>query len=472
MKSSRPLSTALAGLCLLLSPLASAAPAPPIPQDELESAAQEAYAYAYPLVLMEITRRVSTNVAEPNSAALHAPVNQFAHASIFPDHTFTDVVRANADTLYSMMWYDVSKEPLVISLPDSGGRFYLLPMLDMWTDTFATPGKRASGTQAQRYALTAPDWSGKLPEGTAQIVAPTPHGWILGRTQTNGKADYEAVHRFQAGIDARPLSSVGNASWTAPRGEVKADLNMDAPVRQVDTMPPAAFYSLFLDLLKIHPPHQNDQTVLMRLARLGLIPGEPFDFSALPAATRAALEAAPAQVRDSFPIRNVQLSRNVNNWSLSGEPIGTYGTDYYKRALIAYFGLGALPLESAFYPTSMVDAQGRPLYDSAKKYTMHFSKEQLPKVHAFWSVTMYNAQQFFAENPINRYAIGDRDALKYHDDGSLTLYIQRDNPGKEKESNWLPAPQSGTFNLTMRLYWPDTEMTSGNWQIPAVTEQK
>src|SRR6185295_10846145 len=154
-----------------------------------------------PLVLMELTRRVMTNVGEGAPAKVTgAPMNQFSHMRAYPDATFTDVVRPNADTLYSTLWFDVGKEPLVIEIPDSGGRYWLLPMLDMWTDVFASPGTRTSGNGPQRYALTGPGWTGILPDGVERIAAPTAVGWIIGRTKTNGKADYAAVHAFQDGL--------------------------------------------------------------------------------------------------------------------------------------------------------------------------------------------------------------------------------------------------------------------------------
>jgi hypothetical protein len=428
----------------------------------------DTYLYAYPLVLMDVTRKVQSNAETPDTKTKHAPMNQFYHAPEFPDATFTDVVRANADTLYSFLWFDVSKEPLVIDVPDSGGRYYLLPMLDMWTDIFASPGKRTSGTGPQTYAITGPGWQGKLPTDVTEIKAPTAEGWMIGRTQTNGKKDYDAVHQFQAGLKVVPLSAWGKRGWTPPKGRVDAQQDMSAPVEQVAKMSAAEFFADFAELMKANPPHANDYPILQQMERLGIVPGESFDLSKASPETKSALEAAPAAGMAKIKAYAPHASVLINNWGMIMNPVGTYGTDYLKRAFIAYFGLGANVVEDAVYPSALVDAHGKPLFDSGMKYVLHFEKEQIPPVRAFWSLTLYNDKQFFADNPINRYAIGDRDNLKFNADGSLNLYIQCDTPGADKEDNWLPAPKEGGFSLTLRLYWPQPTVLDGSWQPPGV----
>ena len=202
--------------------------------DELARIAQELYVYAYPLVLMDVTRRVTTNTERPQG--IRAPVNVFAHLAEFPDATFTEVVRPNADTLYSSLWLDVTAEPLVISVPDSWGRYYLLPLLDMWTDVFAAPGARTTGADEQVYAVTGPGWHGRLPAGVEEIRSPTGTAWMIGRTQTNGPADDENVHKFQAGLTAIPLSRWGDGGGEPPRGRVDPGQEMSAPSAQVAAM--------------------------------------------------------------------------------------------------------------------------------------------------------------------------------------------------------------------------------------------
>jgi hypothetical protein len=438
----------------------------PVTADEAGEIAINAYFYAFPLVLMDVTRQVTTNCEMVDPARMRAPVNQFVHVPAFPDASFTEVVRPNADTLYSPLWYDVTAEPLVIEVPDSGGRYYLLPMLDMWTDIFASPGKRTTGTGPQMYVLVGPGWSGNLPDGATVLRSPTGMGWLLGRTQTNGKQDYENVHRFQAGLKAYPLSAWGK-DFQPPHGTVNPNISHAPPVEQVLAMDAGTYFARLAELMKQNPPHANDYPILQQLERLGITVGNAFELSkATPEIQEAFRQALPvAQQRLTGGLAS--SGTPVNHWRLIGSPIGTYGTDYYRRALIAFGGLGANVMEDAIYPTAFTDDQGRP-FDSGKKYVLHIHQKNLPPVRAFWSLTMYNDRQLFADNPIDRYAIGDRDPLKFGADGSLTLYIQRESPGPDKESNWLPAPQSGGFSMNLRLYWPKLAAIDGTWQPTAV----
>ncbi len=462
----RTILTAAILLAVLAIPTAPTEAAPaPVSDEEAAEIAIEAYIYAYPLIIMDASRRVMTNSEVPDpKTGMGAPVNQFSNKRTFPDATFTDVVRPNADTLYSSLWFDVSHEPLVISVPDSGGRYYLLPILDFWTDIFASPGKRTTGTGAQTFAIVGPKWEGKLPDGVELIRAPTVTGWMIGRTQTNGKEDYAAVNKFQDGLAATPLSAFGKP-YTPPKGKLDPSVPKLPPVEAVAKMDAATFFARFCELTKDNPPHANDYPILARMKRIGLEPGKPFDLATAPPAVKTALtEAVPKALKKLMEYREDKV---VNGWFMIMSPIGTYATDYLKRASIAYAGLGANCVEDAIYPFAAVQPDGKP-FDSGARYTLHFKKEEIPPARAFWSLTMYNSKQFFADNPINRYAIGDRDKLKFGDDGSLTLYIQRESPGKDKESNWLPAPKEGGFSMNMRLYWPKPEALDGAWKPPAV----
>ena len=249
-----------------------------LPSDQIGEIATDAYIYAYPLILMELTRRIASNVPDTQQFS-KAPMNQFAHLPAFPDATFTDVVRANVDTLYSLLWFDVSQEPLLISVPDSGGRFYLLEMCDMWTDVFDSPGKRTTGTEAQVLAIAGPRWQGQLPAEATLIHSPTAIGWIIGRTQTNGKADYGAVHKFQAGTCSTPLSQLGKP-YRPPAGRINPDWDMKTPpVNQVERLSPAAYFSLFAELAALNPPHANDYPILHQMRRIGIEPGKPIAFN-------------------------------------------------------------------------------------------------------------------------------------------------------------------------------------------------
>ncbi|WP_342118580.1 DUF1254 domain-containing protein [Pseudoduganella sp. OTU4001] len=461
--------TTLAAM-VMTAAAAGTTPAAPAPE-ELREIAVEAYVYAYPLVLMDVTRRVTTNVAAPQAGArLGAPVNQFVHMAAFPDANFTAVVRPNADTLYSSLWFDVAKEPLVISVPDSGGRYYLLPALDMWTDVFMSPGSRTTGNHAQTVAIVGPSWQGKLPAGVTAYRAPTASGWMIGRTQTNGSADYAAVQRFQVGIKAVPLSAWGKPGYKLPPGRVDPEQDMSAPVEQVARMDAGTFFKRFAALMAQNAPHQHDAPMLDRLARAGLAPGKAFELAAQPDAVRGAFEAAPGLALKKIAAAARTAGIPANGWRVPLTPIGTYGTDYLRRAVIAQFGLGANVVEDSIYPAAFTDADGKP-FDSSARYVIHFDQEQLPPVRAFWSLAMYNERQFFAANPIGRYSIGDRDTLSYNADGSLDLYLQREAPAAELQSNWLPAPASGAFSLNLRLYWPKPAALEGQWKPPQVRRQ-
>jgi hypothetical protein len=441
-------------------------PAGQLSADEALEIAIDAYVYAYPMVLMDVTRVVSTTAVPADGRPLPTPMNQFSHARVFPDPTFTGVVRPNADTLYSSLWFDVSQEPLVVDVPDSRGRYYLLPMLDMWTDVFASPGKRTSGTGAQRFAIVGPRWSGTLPDDVEPVRAPTSFGWVIGRTQTNGAADYEAVHRFQAGLRASPLSAVGRED-TAPPATVDPSVSTVPPVEQVAKMDGVTFFSRFAAVAGENPPHPNDNPLLQRVRRLGIAPGAPFALGELSHNAAAALDRAVPFAQRKMRDHATRAGRIVNGWSMISSPIGTYGTDYVKRAMIAVMGLGANTVEDAIYPTAFAMADGSP-FDSDAKYELRFPHSALPPVRAFWSLTMYDDRQLFADNPIGRYAIGDRDPLHFDSDGSLMLYIQRESPGRDKESNWLPTPQRGAFTMNLRLYWPEPAALDGTWAPPLV----
>ena len=432
--------------------------------DEAREIARDAYIYAYPLVLMEVSGRVATNVAQPPGNT-DAPINQFGHARAFPDPSFTVVVRPNADTLYSSLVYDVSREPLVVTVPDSGGRYYLLPVLDKWSDVFAVPGSRTTGNRAQMFAIVGPNWQGELPPGLRRYDSPTAGGWIGGRVQTNGKADYEAVHAFQNGLKAVPLSAYGKP-YTPLKGVVNAKLDMSAPPEQLDKMDGSAFFALLAELIKQHPPHANDYPVLDRMKRIGIEPGKSFVPSSQPKEVQEAIQAAPVDALPRIKAAWARAGVLTNGWRTNLSGIGTYGADYLHRAGVAFGGLGANVPDDAVYPTAFADSEGRP-FDSANCYVMNFTKEHLPPVRAFWSLTMYDNQQLFTENSIGRYAIGDRDKLAFDSEGSLDLYIRREMNGKE-QANWLPAPKSGAFTMNMRLYWPKAEVVEGKWSPPLV----
>ncbi len=427
----------------------------------------EAYVYGFPLVLMDVTKRVMTNM--PSRRLMAAPINHFLHVPMFPNPASKVVVSPNVDTLYSIAWLDVSKEPVVLHVPDTRGRYYLMQMLDAWTNVFAAPGKRTSGTGEGDFAVVGPKWQGKLPEGVKEIRAPTSTVWIIGRTQTNGKSDYAAVHAIQKQYKLTLLSSFETARMRPSDARVDTNVDMkNPPAKQVEGMDTATFFGTMTRAMKDNPPAPADAPLIERLASIGIVADRVFDPNTLDQATRNGLERALKAGREKIKSPPTSSSgATENGWRVQRAGMGSYGTDYQKRAFIALVGMGANLPQDAVYPMTNGDGQGKSL-TGANRYAIHFEKGQTPPAHAFWSVTMYDMRHFLVPNPIHRYAIGDRDKLKFNDDGSLDLFIQHDSPGPEKEPNWLPAPE-GEFNLIMRLYWPKESMLDGSWKIPPVS---
>jgi hypothetical protein len=435
---------------------------------ELRDIVVDAYIYLYPLVLMEATRRVVTNVARAGQTPGRAPVNTVTHIREFPRADYRDVVRPNFDTLYSAAWFDLSREPIILSAPDTSGpngRYYLLPLLDMWSNVFAAIGTRTSGRGAADFALLPPGWTGTLPAGVRAIPTPTPTVWMIGRTQTNSPTDYANVHRQQDGYRATPLSRWGQAP-TEVTGSVDPGVDMKTPpMTAVDNMAGPEFFRRGLQLMAAHPAGAYDWPIMARMARAGLVAGSGFDPAALPAATRAAIEQAPGAAQALIRSAGPSVATLRNNWRMLVNNIGAYGTGYLARAHVALVGLGANLPEDAIYPLATVDSEGRPLVGE-HRYTLTFAPGQEPPVNAFWSLTMYDAEGFQVANPIDRFAIGDRDGLLRGADGSIELLIQHADPGGDRRRNWLPAPAQGRMEPTLRLYWPKASAADGRWMPP------
>ena len=430
---------------------------------EIRSIAERAYTFAYPMVLMEYTRR---NAVEHGSLGSIAETNRFNHVQAFPDAQFRNVVRPNADTLYSSAWLDLSKEPLILHVPDTHDRYYLMQFMDAWTETFRIPGKRTTGTAEGWFAIAGPGWKGKLPDRARRIDAPTNMVWLLGRTQTNGPGDYEKVHAIQRGYVLMPLSLYPDGPPAAtPRRAAPAKLT---PPMQVERLTPTEFFNTFVHLLTANPPHKGDEPMMKELARIGLVPGKPFRPESLGAeGAKAVDEGAQAAIKLLASLDGSGGQPGKTGWTGGEMKAGRYGNDYATRARVARIGLGANPPEEAVYMHCHQDSEGHPL-EGSNQYRIHFDKNRTPPVRAFWSVTMYSPDGYFIPNPINRFAIGDRDSLKLNPDGSLDLYIQREPPGGARNSNWLPAPPA-KFNLSLRMYWPKDDVLTGKWIPPPVS---
>jgi hypothetical protein len=448
--------------------------APKLTEEQAHSIGVDAYVYLYPLITMDITRRQLSNT---DKGFGRGPMNAFSNVPAYPPASDKSVVRTNYDTLYSLAYLDMLKEPVVVSVPDTAGRFYLLPMLDMWTDVFASPGWRTTGTQAGNFLVTPPGWRPdlrdhfdefKLPQDTQRIDAPTPYVWIIGRTKTDGPSDYEAVRKIQAGFKITPLSEWGKTP-KAPELKVDASVDMKTPPReQVDTMPVGRFFAYAAELMGQQPPHVTDQPILAQMKKIGIEPGKPFDIAKVDPIIARALDTAPEDGQKLMDWKVPTVARIANGWSMNTDTMGVYGNYYLKRAIITRLGLGANLPEDAIYPLNLADETGKPL-DGSHKYTIHFDKGSSPPVNAFWSLTMYDPDGFAYPNSLDRQAVSSWMPFIYNADGSLDLYFQNESPGKNKEANWLPSPK-GAFNMTMRLYSPKAEALTGRWNPPPVVK--
>jgi hypothetical protein len=430
--------------------------------------AVDAYLYGFSLVTMDMTRKQTTNV--DSAGPERAPMGQFVRMRTFPTAAYRDVPGANTDTLYTMVWLDVSKEPWVLSIPDMGDRYYMMPMLDGWTNVFQSPGTRTTRNKAQKYAITGPGWSGTLPKDVTEYKAPTGLVWILGRIYCTGTPeDYRKVHALQDKFSVVPLSSYGKP-YTPPLAEVDASLDMKTPTpAQIQALSLGDYFSYLAKLLKTNPPAAQDAPIVARMAKIGLVPGQDFDPSKLSTSDKEALNGVP-KLGLMKMLGRVKEQQPINGWLIFGSNVGNWGTDYLLRATTAWLGPGWNIPADAVYPLSQKDPDGNDYNGADRKYVLRFDKGQFPPVKGFWSLTMYDENNFLAANPLNRYTLSQRNKFVTNPDGSVDLYLQADSPGKAKEANWLPAPR-GKFSVMLRLYWPTETSPSiidGTWKPPAI----
>jgi hypothetical protein len=345
----------------------------------------------------------------------------------------------------------------------------MLPLLSFWTDVFAVPGTRTTGrNSAREFLLVAPSWQGQAPAGLEIIRSPTRFVGVGGRTQTNGVADYDNVHKIQASYKLTPLSAWGKGNYTPPKGVVDPAIDMKTPPPvQIEKMDAAIYFARFAELLKDNPPGPFDYPMIHRLERVGFKLGQNFDLNGTPPQIKQAFERGSGDGRALLAKAAKQAAggEGGKDWVYTTRS-GAYGVDYLYRGAIALCCLGENLPQDAVYPSLSTDSDGRPL-DGNSSYVLHFDKGKFPPVDAFWSVTAYDTEGYFIPNALNRLALGDRDKLVANSDGSLDLYIQANTPGGEKEANWLPVAKK-PFTLLMRLYSPKSEFLAGSWTPPPV----
>lgn len=431
----------------------------------------EAYLYGYPLVITDVTRA--------GAAAVVAPENTLRRVREFPDARFRGVVRPNVDTLYTTAFIDMSDGPWVFEMAANDRRYEVMAFLDAWTNVFGAPGTRGSGRDGGRFLLAGPAWQGAVPAGLSLLRSPTRIVWLIGRTQTNGVSDYDLVHRLQDGLVLRTLSAwQAAANGATGAGTMPAGTDAAAsapawrpaepppvpPLQQMRHMGTAEFFARLAALMADNPPAAADGPMRLRLERLGLGPGRPPQWGPL---DRSSV-ALGRWIADYTVARELKTPRGlVRGWSTPPAMLGRFGTHYNIRAAVAMVGLGANLPEDAMYPNARLDADGRPL-DGSRRYRLHFAADALPPVKAFWSLTAYGADDFLIDNPLNRYALGDRDPLVFNPDGSLDLWVQATAPDAARLPNWLPVKAGEPFLLNARLYWPKPAALDGSWGMPAI----
>ncbi len=455
---------------VLLATLASTQAADLSPQEAMKIAV-DAYIYGYSLMTSDVTEKAFTNTTAPSPETFQAPINQFVSIPKYPPADYKGVTAPNADTLYSAAFLDVSKEPIILSYPDMHGRYFLFPIYSQWTNVLAAPGKRTLGTEAQTIAIVGPHWQGTLPSGITQTVkSPTNSVFIIGRVYADGTAeDYAAVNAAQKEFKLVPLSSYGK-SYTPPAGTIDPKApSVKEKVRDIiSKMDAQTYFNTMATSMTANPPVlPQDAAIVAEMAKIGLVPGKPFDLGKLPPAVQSALADVEKAASDKIEEQLKTGNKVVNGWLLTSGT-GDYGTNYLWRAAISNYGWGANLTKDAIYPSTK-DSEGKPLVGT-NVYVVHFPKGETPPAEGFWSITMYDTSYFFYPNSLNKQTVSMRDHPVLNPDGSLDLYFSHDKPAKTPDANWLPAP-SDQFILMMRLYWPretPPSILDGTWSPPPV----
>jgi hypothetical protein len=380
-------------------------------------------------------------------------------------------VRPNVDTLYTTAFISMKEGPWVFEMPANDKRYELMPFMDAWTNVFASPGTRTSGNQGATYLLAGPEWGGQVPKDMTLLKSPTDMVWLIGRTQTNGAADFETVHALQNRLRLTKWPSPENT--TSANTESKRDAKPDwqvslepsiAPVAQMKALSTPEFFNRLMQLMVSHPASKEDAPLIERLAQLEIKPGQAVHLSW----SNALSFSLGRWIANQRVMQALNTKAQDGSWSYPPLNLGRYGTDYNTRAAVAMVGLGANLPEDAMYPNTALDHQGQAL-NGKHRYRLHFAANALPPVKAFWSITAYGADEFLIDNPMQRFAIGDRDPLVFNADGSLDLWVQATPPSqKEAASNWLPVQMGAPFLLNARLYWPEDKALNGQWKMPAV----
>lgn len=429
--------------------------------------ARDAYIYGFPLV--DNYRVLHSYFVDTAGKEFKAPWNQFhSEARVFTPADRT-IQTPNSDTPYSQLGTDLRSGPLVISVPAvARGRYYSLQFIDMYTYNYAYVGSRATGSEAAHFLLAGPGWQGRTPAGIKAVFrCETEIGWIQGRTQLFDAADIDNVKSVQAGYKVQPLSAF--LGQPAPAAAPRISFVRPLPSDQQKSSP--EFFNILNFVLQFCPTHPSEKELMARFAKLGIGAGQSFDISRFSPEVRKAIADGMADAWEKFAeFKRTQLDTGKKT---AADGFGTrefMHNDYLARMSSAVLGIYGNSREEALYPAYYVDAGGAKLDGGSNQYTLRFAPNQLPPVNSFWSITIYDLPaSLLVENPLRRYLINSPmlPGLKRDADGGLTIHIQKQSPGQDRESNWLPAP-NGPFWAVMRLYWPKEEALNGQWKAPPI----
>ncbi len=442
------------------------------PNVELVKLATQAYIYAYPMMTMHFTHKISANVEQDNGVG-KAPINQWGNMRAFPKAGFTDVVRPNLDTYYSVIYADLADGPLYLYIPPTE-RYYLMPILNAHGDVIHSVGTRTTGQAGLHIALVGPSYEGSVDDDLLLIRSQTNLNWMLGRVAVKNDTDGQSeVTNFQQQLIAKPLAERSNDQYVSPKGVIDSQYLGLVPMDVVDTMEIADYLTLAMTLLEQNPAYAEDAPLLEKLTKIGFRPGGQFNSEQFSQATQEAMAKVPMLVQQQFaqmtakpPTQNLQ-----NGWNVITTGLGEYGTEYFLRAYVTKVGYGANQAVDAIYPNAAVDSEGNN-FNGSDRYMLHFDADKIPPVNGFWSLTLYDKKGFLVDNSIDRYNLGSMKDLVYNNDGSLDLYIQAEAP-LNNTANWLPSPGAGKeFELTFRMYYPKQTVLTRDFVMPGVKRVK
>ena len=428
--------------------------------EKTEAIAKEAFIYGYPMV--ENYKTMYGYAVDKDSSQYKAPFNQISNVARVYTPKDTSVVTPNSDTPYSFLWADLRTEPLVLGVPEvEKDRYYSLQFIDLYTYNFAYVGTATTGNGPGKFLLTGPNWKGEKPEGVKEVIrADTDIVFVAYRTQLFNPEDIDNVKKIQAGYTVQPLSQFIDEPSPPAAPEI------DFPPYSTDEVKTLEFFNYLNFILQLCPTVSGDKEARAKFAEIGIVPGKPLNTDSLSPDMKKALEAGMAEGQKT-------ISKKAATTKSAADLFGTrefMKNNYLNRAVGAKMGIYGNSKSEAFYLIWQKDADGNPLNGADNRYILTFEKDKMPPVKAFWSVTMYNSKtQLLVTNPLNRYLINSPmlPELKRNADGGLTIYIQKDSPGKDKESNWLPAPD-GPIYMALRCYWPKKAILEGEWKLPTV----